>query len=170
MRFLKKKIALVEANKAKLQQQHPSNIENSQQESNNSSLFVNQKATKQCSRVRTEQPSQDVKSTKNISKNFDKAICKFALSSIALPYLQPIVEREEIELKNFVHFINRVKEKIDGLFSFRSVMLIGNEDSHEIKAAKRVFKSIGEIFTRGGIITYTKPFFFFLELLRPFAN
>jgi len=134
MRFLKKKIALSAASlKAK------------EALTKASSLF---KRRSQGQRNKTQLNSSDPNSTKNIAKNFGKAICNFAYSELSLPYLTPLLKEKQIEQKDFRRFAVKAKDKIDGLFSFRSVLMISENESKKTKAIKEIFKSIGVIFIK----------------------
>ena len=152
MRILKNKIALANA-RAKLLHQVSSS--ETSPELKSTSMVLREKATrpvlekkKNNQSERKEKELDDTRSTKNIAKNFGKAICNFSISAISLPYLTPILEKEHIEYSAYKIFIKRSKQNIDGLFSFRSVLLVEENDTEQIKAAKRVFKAIGEIFVK----------------------
>jgi len=92
--------------------------------------------------------SERDRSTKNIVKNYGKAICSFGCSDIAKPYLEPILEKEKVQQKQFQEFISKVKESIDSIQSFRALLLIRDDDTSDVVAFKRVFASIGEIFIK----------------------
>jgi len=89
-----------------------------------------------------------VRATKNIAKNFGRAICNFSLSSLATPYLIPLLEKEGKILEGFVAFINSIKGKIDGLLNFQSVIMPSDRDSEDVAIYKKVYKLIGEIFIK----------------------
>ena len=147
MRFLKKKIALavacLKAKETKLQEPNKPFLRN--KEKITSPLTNSQKRGK---RVQTEADIKDPKSTKNIAKNFGKAICNFSLSDLALTYLNPLLEEKEIEYKDFQRFVNKAKEKIKGILSFRSVLMTHEDDSPKAKALKEIFKAIGVVFIK----------------------
>jgi len=92
--------------------------------------------------------SEKARSTKNVVKNYGKAICSFAVSDLALPYLNPIIMNENVKLEDFVHFVSSIKETIESIQSFRTVLLESEDDKEEIKAFRRIFASIGEVFIK----------------------
>jgi len=62
------------------------------------------------------------RATKNIVKNYGKAICTFAVSNAAIHYLISILEKEQLGLEDFTNYINQTKDSIDGLRHFRSIL------------------------------------------------
>jgi len=88
------------------------------------------------------------RATKNIVKNYGKAICSFAVSHTALPYLTEILGRDHLPLNQFVRYINEIKDSIDGLHHFRSILLISEKDDVELVARKRAFIAIAEVFIK----------------------
>lgn len=92
--------------------------------------------------------SEKAKITKNISLNYGKAIASFALSDIALDYLEELTKNEKIKLCQFIAFLSSTRDKIRGISGFRSLLLITNKDCAEVAACKRVFKALCEIFIK----------------------
>jgi len=88
------------------------------------------------------------RATKNLLKNYGKAICSFAISELAHPYLLPIIEKEKVEMKDFSEFVFNIKENIDSIQTFRAVLLINESDSREVKAYKKMFAAMGEVFIK----------------------
>jgi len=159
MRFLKKKIALSA-------QTHPTTASNSTEHLTPASIDTiklevklevpsetydrPEKSVASRGRNKKEngQPMDEIKSTKTVVKNYGKAIASFALSPIAVPYLNPLVKNEGIKLTEFIHYISAVKESIEGIDTFRSLLLIKDSDEKKTASSKRVFQSIGEIFIK----------------------
>jgi len=83
----------------------------------------------------------------NIFRNFGRAICKFASSSLATPYLSPLLQQEGIELREFLAYIEQTKEQINGLLSFRSVLLPQN-DMERAEAYMKIFMRISTVFVK----------------------
>ena len=93
--------------------------------------------TKKCNSLNTDQvtqkkrhrvPGQSLtpqasRALKNIVKNNGRKICAFATSFLASPYLRNLLEKEDVQLTGFINYINGIKDNIDGLFSFRSILL-----------------------------------------------
>jgi len=146
MRFLKKKIAQANASlafhQAKRSPQSPP-------QTKTSLVSLDQSSLKKRRRIPgVSFTPENVRSTKNIAKNFGRAICTFATSHLAYPYLVPICEEYEISIQDFVAYVNNIKNKIDGLHKFRSILMIQKDDSQEVAIYKETFKKIGEIFIK----------------------
>lgn len=86
--------------------------------------------------------------TKNIVKNFGRAICSFANSTLATPYLQPLLQKHNISLSIFSAYVLKMKKNIDGLFRFRDLIMPQDGDTEELETAKRVFQLISEVFIK----------------------
>jgi hypothetical protein len=152
MRFLKKKIAKandvrIEAIKAahKLQKSASSDHTSSSPISSQSSPNSNKKRTRVQGYFFTSEASR---ATKNIVKNYGKAICKFIASPLATPYLDAFLETENVSFRGFISFVNNSKTNIDGLYNFRSVILIDEKDDQETAAYKRIFTELSEVFIK----------------------
>lgn len=87
-------------------------------------------------------------STKNLMINYGKAICTFAVSQLAIPYLEPLLKQENVTLQDFVDFINNSKKTIGGIKSFKTLILNDENDDDNVKAYKRVFRSISIVFIK----------------------
>ncbi len=129
MRFLKNKIAQAKA------------FRTLQKEAQKKQDLVTEKPKKGSSR-------EDYKATKNIAQNYGRAICNFALSNIAEPYISPILQDLNLTSKQFRDYMRKTKTFIDGLNHFRQAMLVSQTDSPLSKALKQAFKLIGEIFIK----------------------
>ncbi len=92
--------------------------------------------------------SQASLATKNIVKNYGKAICTFATQPLANPYLYEIVGKYGLSVADFVGYINSIKESIDGLYKFRSILMINKEDDKDLVAKKKIFVEISEVFIK----------------------
>jgi len=93
--------------------------------------------------------SERDRATKNIVKNYGKAICSFACSEVGKPYLESVLEKHNIQQqKEFLAYISKVKESIDSIQSFRSLLLVRDDDTDDIVAFKKAFAAIGEIFIK----------------------
>ena len=159
MRILKRKIALAKASKtnnkkactSKTKQQTSFIVENLQ-------TLTTSYITKETNTMRTPKrrnrssnvilTPETSRATKNIVKNFGKAICTFSSSNLALPYLNCLIEKEGIEIQDFVNYVLNMKGKIDGLFHFRSLLLMGENDTEIVRKCKRIFKEMSEIFIK----------------------
>ena len=92
--------------------------------------------------------AEKVRATKNVVKNYGKAICSFSTSDIARPYLLPLIHKENVQVEDFIQYVTNHKEAIDSIKTLRAILLIEEDDSDEIKAYKRIFAGIGEAFIK----------------------
>ena len=108
--------------------------------------------TKKVERLVKSRPKDEAKaqlnSAKNIVKNFGRAISSFCLSDIALPYLEPLVNHEDVKLPNFHKFVSHGKENIDGIASFRGLLLVMKEDNRELRAYKQILQEMSIVFIK----------------------
>lgn len=154
MRFLKNKIARAEAYLTQKQRLEEGQLPESSSNSISESPSKQESSPKIQLRTNRKKPGrrnerlEEWRETKNIAKNFGKAICNFSLSLIAMPYLQPFLKEEGIELSDFTDYINKTKNKIDGLMTFRSALIHRDGDTREVRGSKIVFKKIGEVFVK----------------------
>jgi len=86
--------------------------------------------------------------TKNIVKNYGRAICNFAASPLAVPYLLDLTAKENVRLEDFVKYVLSVKSSINGLSHFRSSLLDKKSDTREVTLYKKIFRGISEIFVK----------------------
>jgi hypothetical protein len=92
----------------------------------------------------------DVKSTKNIIKNYGRAICNFILDPISLPYLEDIIrlDKEEVKLEDFIAYIAERKGNVTSMEKFQRILVAKDSDNKEEVAFKRIFKKVSEIFVK----------------------
>ena len=119
------------------------------------------------------------RATKNIVKNYGKAICRFACSQVGEPYLEPIVKQFNVKLTDFIRFVSNAKENIESMSSFRNILLIHGEDDEQTSKLKKIFALISEVFIKyfsvnwifGGRLTYKEIHLKFrFKLLRRIRN
>jgi len=170
MRFLKNKIA-----RSLEHIQSLSNSGNSSPESQEKPLesVESKRTTRRATAVSKQQPetkekkgyttSERARATKDLLKNYGKAICSFAISELAHPYLLPIVEKERVELKGFTEFVFNIKENIDSITTFRAVLLVEESDSREVKAHKKMFAAMGEVFIKYFSVNWIEPQVYFAK-------
>jgi len=157
MRFLKNKIALAKA-LADVQSMERRRIRRTTQSDTprsepNSHELIKEHDDQTISKKRMKIPGvkltpESTRSIKNISKNFARAICTFAISDMALPYLKPLLRQEYVIREDFVNFVHQIKPLIIGLFKFRSVLVTHQNDDQDVAAYKEVFRKIGEVFVK----------------------
>jgi len=171
MRFLKKKIAEAQAFK------EARNLKQIQQKKPRTSI-VEEKRIK-ATTPKKNIDSEDGKATKNIAQNFGRAICNFATSEIAAPYLIPILKKEKAHIKLFKEYMNQAKKRMAGVHHFRETLLITKTDFMELKAIKKAFAEIAEVFLKNfsvnwifhGKLSYKKAYLKYrFKLLRRIKN
>lgn len=96
------------------------------------------------------EPKKETKTTssKTIVKNFGKAMCSFAASELALPYLVQIVKQGMPVIKNFQLYIKKKKNTVDSIESLRSLLLSHRGEGKEVLDYKNIFKAISIIFIK----------------------
>jgi len=83
----------------------------------------------------------------NIMKNYCRAFVNFALSDLAIPYLN---KREEILIstQRFRHILESKRKKVNCIKSLRSLLLHGKHESKEMEAFKYEFQRLCEVFLK----------------------
>ncbi len=152
MRILKRKIALANSLANQKALSTPRALR-SRKNSNNSLSTEVVSSPESSKRIRERIPGcsftpEHARATKNIVKNYGRAICSFAVSNISAPYLGEILEKEGVLFQSFADYVNEIKEKIDGLQHFRSVLLMKETDDERMLAMKRCFVQISEVFIK----------------------
>jgi hypothetical protein len=121
----------------------------------------------------------NIRSTKNIVKNYGNAIASFAVSELAIPYLSPLLANEGLDLQGFQRYIYEKKMSLTNISNFRTLLKEYPEDGELENAYKRVFKSIAEVFVKyfsvnwiySGKITYREEHLRFRnKMLRRIQN
>jgi len=148
MRFLKNKIQQAKAFRASQTKKAKDEIKLQQLPRIEESSPKEKRASKITLSLKGQSDREDGKATKNIPQNFGRAICNFALSDIASPYLIPILAKEDLTLALFRGFMENTKKSMCGVAHFREALLINKRDSEELQALKRAFRDIGEVFIK----------------------
>ena len=87
--------------------------------------------------------------SKNIVKNYGKAICAFCLSEAGKPYLSKSLQAQGANFQEFKKFVINSKETIDSIDRFRVLLCPNSEyDSEEESQCKLVFRDMSEHFIR----------------------
>jgi len=86
--------------------------------------------------------------SKNIVKNYGKAMSAFAASDLAKPYLEDLAQIENIDQNKFLEFMATYKESTDSIDSLRHLLIVSPDDPTELAAYKRIFKRLCEIFLK----------------------
>lgn len=87
--------------------------------------------------------------SKNIVKNYGKAMAAFSLSEVATPYLKQILQKYRVLSNDFRKYMVDKKETIDSIGSLRDLLCPDSKrnDDQEIRL-KSIFRSISEVFVR----------------------
>lgn len=99
-------------------------------------------------KAETTKKSPHYDSSKNIVKNYGRAICSFILSDVGVPYLKPMILRERVRLEELRTYISNEKEGIDGISSFRRLLLPNECDEEKVIAYKNILKEMSVIFIK----------------------
>jgi hypothetical protein len=90
--------------------------------------------------------------SKHIIKNYGKALCTFACSNVAKPYLEDIHKHESITkvitVQDFQVFIKGKRDIIDSMKSIRDILLIKQSDNKILVAYKKMLQKISIIFIK----------------------
>ena len=63
-------------------------------------------------------------SSKNIVKNYGKAMCSFAASELSMPYLTQIHEKQPFNIETFQNSMREKRDDIDSIDSVRKLLLV----------------------------------------------
>jgi len=155
MRFLKNKIALASRAKSNSknasQSKHTDNFYCSKSTSSSSEVSQNTSPASPFARRRLPGfsfTSEKVKVTKNIVINYGRAISGFALSNLSDPYWEVLIVNEKTDRKKFNEFVQKVKNTIGGICSFKAILVVTERDTEEVAIYKRIYKKLAEIFIK----------------------
>jgi len=96
-------------------------------------------------------PTSPHASSKNIIKNYGKALCSFAASDLALPYIERIIEKRNfqfIKAKKFMEYINERKSQVNNIESIRALLIQKEKEDLNTKAYKQIFQDISVVFLK----------------------
>jgi len=156
MRILKQKIVRARTGYTKIDPMTRSNTLDSRIEENTSKALpgVQKNITWDKSSIESFRDNSrtfhDVKSTKNIVKNYGRAICNFILSPVSRLYLDEIIRKDHSNIlaERFISYINERKESIDCIERLKNLLIQREDDDEEEAAFKSIFKKLGEIFIK----------------------
>jgi hypothetical protein len=83
--------------------------------------------------------------TKNLLKNYGKAICNFILGKIGKTYWKFEINEDSLAFNSYIHII---KEDLDSISGLRSKLLFYESDTEETKKFKMEFRRLALIFLR----------------------
>jgi hypothetical protein len=86
---------------------------------------------------------------KDILKNYYRMFTNFASSPLALPYLEPLLQNNQLQLDKFLQFITLQKGTVSEIRNVRSLLInVTETDSQELIAIKIMFHQINVIFLK----------------------
>jgi len=91
--------------------------------------------------------SRGATSSLNIIKNYSRAMTNFAVSDIARPYLNKILESKEVKVDDFLEFIEERKQSVNCIKKLRE-MLPSDEAGDTLEDMKTVFQDICILFLK----------------------
>ncbi len=145
MRFLKNKIALAKSfSNRSLSPKEQQNEETSPKERVNQPKAPLKKSSYKLS---SSTPKGST-SCKNIMKNYSRALVKFALSKVAIPYLEHLLGKEGENLQDFRQYLKVRRSKINCIRNLRELLLPEENDSKTLLVFKQVFQEISETFLK----------------------
>jgi len=94
------------------------------------------------------QAKKSANSAKNIVKNFARAMVNFAISRMAIPYIELKLVEFKLDLKAFQKYLIERRENMDGISSLRSLLLVTDDDDGQTASIKLLFQYTSEIFVK----------------------
>lgn len=86
---------------------------------------------------------------KDILKNYYRMFTNFASSALALPYLEPLLQNNQLQLDKFLQFITLHKGTVNEITNVRSLLInITETDSQELITMKIMFHQINVVFLK----------------------
>lgn len=152
MRFLKKKI---QASRTISYRNKKTLINESEEEFSEDSIDSVEsipskvKKARTVSRGRKKRVShQEELATKNMIKNYGRAISNFAASDLSVPYIEEDAKMMNINITSFKQYAYSLRDFIKGIEDFRNVLMITHKDSKEQVKYKKLFQISSVIFLK----------------------
>ena len=98
--------------------------------------------------IKLQEPKRKFTLTPKIMRNFGKAICEFMLSKKAIPSLDQLIKKENLDYKEFYDFLIQSVEFFEQNGNFIALIIPQMTDDNKIKACKRVIKELSRIFVK----------------------
>jgi hypothetical protein len=83
---------------------------------------------------------QKANPTKNIIKNYGYAIANYAVSKLAIPYIEGTLRENEVSLKDFQKYIKEKRDELSNIKNFRILLVEEERDTAQERKFKKVFK------------------------------
>jgi len=103
------------------------------------------------SRKPRQKPTCPEGNSKNIIKNYGKALCSFASSDLAEPYVRSVIEKKgysHISSQAFMQLMGTKKSQINSIESIRGLLVIESNDDEISRAYKTIFQEVSIIFLK----------------------
>ena len=101
-----------------------------------------------------EKTTKTKRESKNIVKNYGKAMASFSLTPPAIPYLEVFLAKHEVSFDDFKNFIINNKETIDGIGTLRNLLDADIFDEPMLFKTKSVFRDICQVFLQDFAINW----------------
>lgn len=120
--------------------------------------------------------------SKNIIKNYGKALCAFASSKTALPYTKEFIKKNGlngIKVSEFMNYYNSKKSSIKSMDKIRSLLIAEDGDSNTVRVYKAIFQYTSIVFLKffavnwiynGKLVQKTVHLNFRFKMLRRIQN
>lgn len=93
-------------------------------------------------------PDESPPKSKNIVKNYGKAMCSFAGSKLALPYLELSSGKKWFNIDAFQKHARSQMRGLDSLQSVQALFYVRRNDNEDLITFKKVFQEISIIFIK----------------------
>jgi len=92
--------------------------------------------------------SMESYTTKNLAKNYGKAICNFIIRKLSNEYLIPIAIARAVDIQEFKIFVKANKNSVNNIEKFRNFLTISDRDEEKVKIFKKMFRDLALIFIK----------------------
>jgi len=151
MRFLKNKVskALQRLQGTKtLRQQEVKQSYNEPSPVSTSRVTRSSPANSQTKSALASPSTKHTKTSKNLVKNYGRAMAAFALLPISKKHLDKLLKEKNLTPEEFKDFMEKHKDSINGISTLRSLILVERNDSEKLILCKKVFQEISIIFIK----------------------
>lgn len=147
MRFLKQKVAATQARLARLEKSNKETIEKPVK------IEVVPKPVPLKKSI-TKKPKAKANSrkmslvTKNIIKNYGRAIANFASSDLSLPYIESYCKKHPLDVEKFIDYCLIVRDQIQSIETFKDAFISYTCDTPEVMEYKKLFQELAVVFMK----------------------
>ncbi len=142
MRFLKKKVLLSLLRKERL------NANTLESKSCEPKKSIKKRSSGLIKKTHKTQENEKKLSTKNIIKNYSRAIGNFAMSELFLPYVSEDPLVSGLVWSEFVGFCKTARDTIQNIENLREYLIINEDEVEKVAAFKTLFKKAAVIFIK----------------------